>query len=126
MLVNQKYNGWSDTYYHSLGHSPRSGGTNFTSYGVRSWWRPAETGTVTPSISLGYDETNYAEAPGDSDSSNAYFVGLTWQDMFQADDRIGFAFGQPTQNEDEPVTPLAYEAYSVSYTHLTLPTILRV
>ena len=24
-----------------------------------------------------------------------YFVGLTWQDMFQADDRIGFAFGQP-------------------------------
>ena len=110
-LVNQKYNGWSDTYYHSLGHSPRSGGTNYTSYGVRSWWRPAETGTVSPSISLGYDETNYAEAPGDSDSSNAYFVGLTWQDMFQADDRIGFAFGQPTQNEDEPVTPFAYEVY---------------
>ena len=31
--------------------------------------------------------------------------------MFRADDRMGFAFGQPTQNEDEGVTPLAYEAY---------------
>ena len=27
-------------------------------------------------------------------SSNAYFVGLTWQDMFPSDDRMGFAFGQ--------------------------------
>ena len=26
---------------------------------------------------------------------------LTWQDMFQADDRIGFAFGQPQKHEDD-------------------------
>ena len=31
--------------------------------------------------------------------------------MFQADDRIGLAFGQPTTNEDETVTPFAYELY---------------
>ena len=31
--------------------------------------------------------------------------------MFQADDRIGVAFGQPTKNEDESQEPFAYEAY---------------
>ena len=40
-----------------------------------------------------------------------YFVGLQWQDMFQADDRIGLAFGQPQKREDESITPFAWEAY---------------
>ena len=40
-----------------------------------------------------------------------YFVGLTWQDMFQADDRIGLAFGQPQKREDETTDPFAWEAY---------------
>ena len=110
-LANQKYNLWSDTYYHSGGHSPASGGANYSSVGLRSWWRPAETGTATPSISLGFDTTDYDGAPGTSDSSTAWFAGLTWQDMFQADDRIGVAFGQPTTNEDETVDPFAYEVY---------------
>ncbi len=110
-IINQKYNGWSDTYYHSLGHSPASGGDNFTAVGIRSWWRPTETGTATPSISLGFDTTDYDGAPGTSDNSTAWFAGLTWQDMFQADDRIGLAFGQPTTNEDETVDPFAYELY---------------
>ena len=26
-------------------------------YGLRAWWRPEETGTATPSISVGYDTT---------------------------------------------------------------------
>ena len=64
-----------------------------------------------PSVSLGFDTTNYDGAPGTSDNSTAWFAGLTWQDMFQADDRIGIAFGQPTTNEDETVDPFAYEAY---------------
>ena len=110
-IVNQKYNDWSDTYYHSLQHSPSSSNGNFTSIGLRSWWRPAETGTVIPSFSLGFDTTNYDEAPSASDNSTAYFAGLTWQDMFQADDRIGLAFGQPTTNEDETTDPFAYELY---------------
>ena len=110
-IANLKYNGWSDTYYHSLGHSPASGGDNFTAIGIRSWWRPLETGTATPSISLGFDTTDYDGAPGTSDNSTAWFAGLTWQDIFQADDRIGVAFGQPTTNEDETVTPFAYELY---------------
>ena len=34
-----------------------------------------------------------------------YFVGLNWQDIFQADDRIGLAFGQPQKNESETTDP---------------------
>ena len=110
-LLNQKSNGWSDTYYHSLGHTPASGGNNYSSVGLRSWWRPLETGTAMPSVSLGFDATNYDQAPGTSDNSTAWFAGLTWQDMFQADDRIGLALGKPTTNEDETVEPFAYELY---------------
>ena len=32
-------------------------------------------------------------------------------DIFQADDKIGLAFGQPTSNEDAANDPFAYEAY---------------
>ena len=111
VLVNQKYNGWSDTYYHSLQHGPSSSTGNFSSVGLRGWWRPLETGSATPSISLGYDTTNYDGAPAASDSSDAWFAGLMWQDTFQADDKIGIAFGQPTTNEDESTDPFAYELY---------------
>jgi len=110
-LVNQKYNGWSDEYYHSSSHGPASSNGNFTAIGLRAWWRPLDTGTATPSISLGYDSTTYDGAPATSDQSNAYFAGITWQDMFQPDDRIGIAFGQPTKNESETVEPFAYELY---------------
>ncbi len=111
VLLNQKTNGWSDTYYHSLQHGPSSSTGNFTSVGLRGWWRPLETGSATPSISLGYDSTTYDGAPAASDSSDAWFAGLTWQDTFQADDKIGVAFGQPTTNEDETTDPFAYELY---------------
>ena len=110
-LVNQKYNSWSDEYYHSSSHGPASSNGNFSAVGLRAWWRPAETGTATPSVSLGYDSTTYDGAPSTSDQSNAYFAGLTWQDMFQADDRLGIAFGRPTKNEAETVEPFAYELY---------------
>ena len=40
-----------------------------------------------------------------------FFVGLNWADMFQADDKIGLAFGQPQTREDDVVDPFSYEAY---------------
>ena len=113
-IVNNKYNGWTDGYYESKQHTPSNftdGVTNFTAIGLRGWWRPLETGTATPAISLGYDTTDFDGAPEASNNSTAWFAGLTWQDMFQADDRIGLAFGQPTMNEDEANEPFAYEAY---------------
>ena len=110
-IVNQKYNAWTDGYYESAGHTPSTGLTNFTAIGLRGWWRPLETGTATPAVSVGYDTTDHQDAPQASNNSTAWFVGLTWQDMINADDRIGIALGQPTTNEDETVDPFAYEAY---------------
>jgi hypothetical protein len=109
-IVNIKSNGWSDTYYHTASHGTGGNG-NFTSIGLRGWWRPEVTGTATPSVSLGFDTTEYDGAPSSTSNSTAWFAGLNWQDMFQADDKIGLAFGQPTTNESESVDPFAYELY---------------
>ena len=111
VIANQKYNGWTDGYYESKQHAPSSYDGNLTAIGLRGWWRPLDSGTATPSISLGYDTTSYSGAPAASDNSTAWFAGLTWQDMFNANDKIGVAFGQPTTNEDETTDPFAYEAY---------------
>jgi len=112
VIVNQKYNGWSDGYFHTASADDAlvSGG-NHTAIGLRGWWRPEETGTATPSISAGYDSTQYDGVTSGTDNSDAWFVGLTWQDMFTADDRIGLAFGQPTKHDDETNDPFAYELY---------------
>jgi hypothetical protein len=109
-IVNIKSNGWSDTYYHTASHGTGGNG-NFTSIGLRGWWRPEVTGTATPSVSLGFDTTEYDGAPSTTSNSTAWFAGLNWQDMFQADDKIGLAFGQPTTNESETVDPFSYELY---------------
>jgi hypothetical protein len=111
-LLNVKSNGWSDTYYHASGHAGDAvSGSNFTSIGLRGWWRPEATGTATPSISLGFDTTEYDTASSNQSNSSAWFAGLNWQDMFQADDKIGLAFGQPTTNESTTTDPFAYELY---------------
>ena len=85
---------------------------NHTAVGLRGWWRPEETGTATPSISLGYDTTQYSGVPsGTSDSTDMWFVGLQWQDIFNPDDKIGLAFGQPQRVEGETIDPFLYELY---------------
>ena len=118
LMVNLKYNGWEDSYYStSSGHKRlnSSGGqdANSTNYGLRGWWRPDDSGTATPSVSVGYD---FSQIDGTGlastvDETDAWFVGLNWSDIFQADDKIGLAFGQPQTREDETVDPFAWEAY---------------
>ena len=106
-IVNVKSNGWSDSYYKAGDiNGDADSADEYTAIGLRGWWRPDATGTATPSISVGYDTTDY-----DSSTADAWFVGLNWQDIFNADDKIGAAFGQPTSNEDSDVTPFAYELY---------------
>ncbi len=109
-IINQKYNDWEDSYFSTANGKQRTyndkGSTNI---GLRGWWRPEETGTATPSISVGFD-TSETDASSNS-NTNMYFVGLNWQDIFQADDRIGLAFGQPQKREDETTDPFAWEAY---------------
>ena len=36
---------------------------------------------------------------------------MTWTNIFNPDDRIGAAFGQPQTREDEDVDPFAWETY---------------
>lgn len=116
-IVNFKTNGWIDEYFStqlgqnraSVSGSPASNSTN---YGLRAWFRPEESGSIVPSISLGYDlSTIQFATEDDEDTTDMYFVGLGWADIFQADDKIGFAMGQPQQREDETSDPLAWEAY---------------
>ena len=115
-ILNMKYNGWTDSYFKSTDGSKRPDSTgaatggDSTNYGLRGWWRPLETGTAVPEISVGYD-TSKTEASTGGDTTDAYFVGLTWQDMFTAEDRIGLAFGQPQKHEDDTVNPFLYEIY---------------
>jgi len=64
---------------------------------LRAYWIPDETGTIVPEISLGYDTKSYGGVftAGNTTEADSYMVGLTWKDIFQGDDRIGFAFTQP-------------------------------
>jgi len=108
-ILNLKYNGWSDSYFQSAAGKARPGDGNSSNVGLRGWWRPENTGTATPSISVGYDISE-TDATGNSETT-AYFVGLTWQDIINADDRIGVAFGQPQKHEDDTIDPFLYEVY---------------
>ena len=111
VILNMKYNGWADSYYTTPLGKLRPGDGNSTNIGLRGWWRPEDSGKATPSISLGYDTSEVDGAAGASNTT-AYFVGLTWEDAFNPDDRLGIAFGQPQTREDETtVDPIAWEAY---------------
>ena len=114
-IVNVKANGWGDGYYEAGDASGTSDGSathgNYTSIGLRAWWRPEDSGSATPSVSLGYDTTSYDGSTAATDNATAWFAGLSWNDLFQADDKVGIAFGQPTTNESTTTDPFAYELY---------------
>ena len=107
LITALKYNGWTDSYYTtSLGKARPDG--NSTNYGLRGYWRPDTETQAVPEISVGYDISTVEGQDADTD---AYFVGLTWKDTFQADDKIGIALGQPQTADTDTVTPFAWEAY---------------
>ena len=92
---------------------------NSDSVALRGWWRPENTGTAVPSISVGYDAMSFS-GRSDVSEGRGYFVGLNWADMIQPDDRIGLALGQPMKATETPnngisslgeVEPLLCELY---------------
>ena len=114
---------WTSQSYNatSFGAAMKGIDGDTTGYALRGYWRPLETGTITPEVSLGYDIKS-ADNPGAGGASeaNSYFVGLTWRDIYQADDRIGIAFTQPLkvveysgtcQVSCTDVDPFVWEAY---------------
>ena len=120
-LSNQQ--GWTSHGYNATTKAKAIAGTgDATGYAFRGYWKPENTGSATPEISVGYDtrSADDAVAANTAKDSDSYFVGLTWRDMFQADDRIGVAVTQPlkvtacngacnTANTD--VDPFIWEAY---------------
>ena len=107
-IVNLKYNGWADGYLHTANADSSVGNGNHTAYGLRGWWRPEETGSATPSITVGYDTTEFE---GSVRTADMWFVGLQWKDLFNADDKIGLALAQPTKLDNETKDPFAWELY---------------
>ena len=89
------WNSWSYFATKDLYTNANSTTANSDSYALRAWWRPDETGSATPSISVGYDTMSFSGRSDNITEGSGYFVGLNWADMFQPDDKIGFAVGQP-------------------------------
>ena len=69
-------------------------------FGVSVWWMPEESGWI-PSISTGWG-LNSTDNNGDSDryvdnaTSQSWYVGLQWDDVFMEGNSFGMAVGQPT------------------------------
>ena len=74
-------------------------------WALRAWWRPDETGTAVPSVSVGYDTISFSDVTAAQSfrEGSGYNVGLNWDDLFQASDTLGIGFGQPIKGSD-PVT----------------------
>ena len=112
---------WTSQSYNatSLAAAMKGSDGDTTGYAFRAYWRPLESGTATPEISVGYD-TKSADTPaaGAAKEADSYMVGLTWRDMFQSDDRIGLAVTQPLKVTEMQgggatgeVDPFVWEAY---------------
>ena len=108
-LLNIKANGWTDSYFMTTDGKARPGEGNSSNIGLRSWWRPENSSTAVPSISVGYDFSDTDDSA--NSDTNAYFVGLNWTDVINPDDKIGLALGQPQKRGDETIDPFLYELY---------------
>jgi len=111
---------WTSQSYNATTQGAAMGKTtDTTGYALRAYWRPDNAGTATPEVSVGYDTKSVDVVSGHTASAaDSYFVGLTWRDMFQADDRIGLAFTQPLAVSEmadgstvNDVNPFVWEAY---------------
>ena len=117
-LSNQQ--NWESHSYNATKQNADLKTGDYTGYALRGYWKPENTGTATPEVSVGYDVRTADDtvASGDPTDADSYFVGLTWRDMFQADDRIGFAVTQPLKTTEcngtcsnPDVDPFIWEAY---------------
>jgi len=91
-------------------------GVDTTGLALRAWWRPSDLDSAVPTVSVGFDSTSYDTDNGFKDG-NGYSVALNWTDMFQADDTVGVAFGQPIKGTDhtdgstDDTDPFIWELY---------------
>jgi len=70
------------------------------SFALSSWWSPEDTGLI-PSISAGWGinilspNDNFDDVIENA-TSQSWYVGLQWEDLFQEGNVLGLAGGQPT------------------------------
>ena len=111
---------WTSHSYNATSQAAGMSSGDFTGYALRGYWIPEESGTAVPEISVGYDTRSADDtvSSGTGKESDSYFVGLTWKDMFQEDDKIGLAFTQPLKVtacngtcSTTEVDPFIWEAY---------------
>ena len=110
--------GWTGGYPYFSTSAAKQAGIDTDGWALRGWWRPDETGTAVPSISVGFDTVSYnTSTAGKYREGEGYSVALNWGDIFQADDTIGLAFGAPIKGKDNvtsgttDVDPFIWEAY---------------
>ena len=95
-LSNQHHDWTSFEYFATTAAHTVTDDSNATAYAARAYWRPEESGTAVPEISVGYDVISHTGNTGNQVSeASSYFVGLGWPDMFRDSDYIGFGVGQP-------------------------------
>jgi hypothetical protein len=76
----------------------RRTGSGSNSYALNAYWQPDEAGWI-PSISLGWglnDVSSDNKSEGSVTTSQSWFAGLKWDDVFLQGNDMGFAVGQPT------------------------------
>ena len=111
-------NNWDAWHYYSTDNLDGDAALDDADgWALRTWWRPDETGTAIPSVSIGYDTMSFTNHTKYTEGSG-YSVGFNWSDMFQAGDTIGIALGQPIKgtekaagNTKDDVDPFLWEAY---------------
>merc|ERR1712216_910443 len=80
----------------SVALSLSDGQTN--SYGLSAWWTPEDSGWV-PSISAGWGLTDISDSNirgVKSATTQSWYVGLEWDNVFLEGNSFGMAVGQPT------------------------------
>ena len=108
--------GFTSGYPYFASPGAKQAGVDTDGWALRAWWRPDEEGTAVPSISVGYDTVSYNVTSGFK-NGEGYSIAFNWSDMFQADDTIGIAFGQPIKGTDhtdgstKDASPFIWEAY---------------
>jgi len=137
LTLSQQHKDWNSFSYYATDAVVADTGSNATAYAARAYWRPQESGTATPEISVGYDVISFDGNSGANKVKEAtsYFVGLGWPDMFQDSDYIGIGIGQPLKTTetvngdaatDASLSPLLWEltySFKVNDSVTMIPTI---
>ena len=102
LTLSQQDKDWGSFSYYATDAVAADSLSDATAYAARAYWRPEESGSATPEISVGYDMISFDGNSGANKVKEAtsYFVGLGWPDMFQDSDYIGLGFGQPLKTTE--------------------------